>query len=1081
MSALTIYKASAGSGKTFTLAREYLKIMFSSDKAFAGILAVTFTKKATAEMSERILSELYLLASGNESGHLSSLIEEYKLSENEVRQKADFYLKRILHNYHWFNISTIDSFLQGILKSFTREVGLNAGFNVELNQHMVIEEAVAIMFDKLHENENLRRWLYDFAKDKLDAGKSWDIQKELVEFAKTALKDHFYSLSQNEINEIADIEKFAQYKKELQEIINSFSQEVINIGIEAVRLIEQHNLCVDDFNNGKTGVAGYMQKLSTLKFFEIGKEQIPKARVRNAANSDDGITGWVKKKSPKELEIQACVNNGLHKLVLNVVDLFDNKSEDFFTARAILKEIDSYAILVEIFKEVINYCTEQNIFLLSMSSPLLANIVGKDDTSFIYEKTGQFLKSFMIDEFQDTSLVQWNNFFPLVLNSISENNRSLVVGDIKQSIYRFRNGDWTLLDSQIKNQFAGYGVNEETLPNNWRSFGNVVEFNNCLFETSPQILQNYFNSGLPEEFINELHTDTFIRIFNNSSQLIPQEKKIGKGKVTVNFCNKTKEDDIESFENQYDEFLSKMDNAILELNEAGYAPGQIAILVRTGKEGAMVADYLMKKSLEQPHKADVYSFISSDSVFLKSSVVIQAIVSILQLVELPDNSLFKANVLFLTNKLNGNKISVSDLLITENILDNDHFLSLLPSQLVELFEELKHKSLLESVYSINGVFEILGYVTETDYPFINTFFDQILVLVNKGKFDSTSFLQWWSENGHVYPVQISEQKNSMRIITIHKSKGLEFDAVIMPFVTWDMGMKNRNVIWCETKGVFNKISRVPVNAVKELEYTQFRNKYYNELLLTYVDNINVLYVAVTRAKKAMYINALLPSNEDKISNSGALLYKSIIDNTILNNYFNKDSLAFVYGELEPQEKVSDNKENTPVKAERVQSKTNKLNVRIHDIEYYKTEPENDKAGKGRIFHKIMEEIKYISDIDNTINKMVIYGELSEKESLQIGNLIKNTIKESGKEAWFMPGAKVYNERSVVLSNGILKRPDRYMIVDGKHIVVDYKFTEQASASHKHQVREYMHLLKNMGDNNIEGYVWYFQKGELIPV
>ncbi len=1089
MTDLTLYKASAGSGKTFTLAREYLKLMYRNQGGFSQILAVTFTRKATAEMAERILQELYVLATNQPSGHLEALQEAEGLQEKEVRERARQYLNRLLHNYHRFNISTIDRFFQQILKSFAREVGLNAGFNIEINQGQVVEEAVARLFDRLHEKPKLKAWLAAFAKDKLDEGKHWDVQQYLTNFAKKALNDAFYGLNKEALQALGDVEQFAAYKKTLQKITHDFVQKLQSLGKQAVQIIEKHQLELGDFQYAKSGVVGYLYKICTCTPSDIVENYHPGTRVKKAAVSEDQMQDWVKKKSPQESRVQACVQDGLQGIVQEVLSLFDEELADFYTARSILKELDAFAILVEIFNEVIAYSEEQNIFLLSMASPLLSQMIHEDDAPFVYEKTGQFLQNFMIDEFQDTSQVQWHNFRPLVVNAIATGHHSLVVGDVKQSIYRFRNSDWRLLASTLKKEFEAYSVKEENLPNNWRSYGNVIKFNNWLFRegsqaVSTKLQQMVEGTGMPEE-----EMQTVAHIYEGAEQKIPFADKNDLGHLKVRFYEKKKEEELSEGEGVFDQTLLPMLEELEQLHAQGYQPGDIAILVRFNREGSLIADFLMEQMNRYPEKKDRLRFVSSDSVFLNSSELIQLIVATLQWLSAPEEMLFRAQLLYLCRRWMGHDEMSLETLATVDCADNNQFMQELPVSMREAQQEWEQMPFLQCVYAIVAVLQELnkeGY--QKNQVFVDTFLDQVLILANASQANFTAFLQWWNESGAAFPVQISDDQNAIRIMTIHKSKGLEFDAVLMPFASWALPPKAGTLWFKPQLEPYNTMQWVPVSGSKELKYSHFQQEYYQEQLLGHVDNLNLLYVATTRAKKVLYIHALQAPKKNELTHVGALLHY-LVQNVNMQHTLWKEAegtwdeehACLEIGTLEAQsEQKAVAGSYALLPGEKIRH-DNPLEIRLHSLEFYGSPDEEGGRVRGNLYHRILEQIQYMEDIPKVVTQYTFEGHLTEDEALSLHTFIHQAIEKVDKQAWFSREVRVYNEQSILLADGSFRRPDRVMETAEGWIVVDYKFTKDEKESHRKQVQEYVDVIRALENKETHGFVWYVLQNKLVPV
>lgn len=1084
MSDLTIFKASAGSGKTFQLTREYLELLFKNQGKFHNILAVTFTNKATAEMRERILNELYIISLGEKSDHIDHLAEKTELSHKVLSDQATFMLQNILHNYSRFNVSTIDSFFQRILKSFTREIGLNVGFNIELNPRPIIEKAVDGLFEDISDNKELAKWLSDYAFNKVKDGNSWDIHKDLVEFSNAGFSEVFYSFDEEHLTQLLNINKFKDLSDELNTIVKSFIDKVNSFGNEFAQQISDHSLEVDDFSSKKSGVAGFfvnkMIGCTTQKF------AMPGARVLTAAASDDFISGWVTKTSPKKQQVQDCVQSGLSQLVNEFVQFVDKEHILFYSALAVQKNLSVFAVLVEVFKRVLDHCNDNNLFLLPLASPFLAKLIEDDDAPFIYEKTGEYLNHFMIDEFQDTSQMQWKNFSPLIANGISQGNFSLVVGDVKQAIYRWRNSDWSLLDSGISEQFKYFDVEEKNLEYNWRSCKYVIDFNNWCFKNGSSVIQNVLNADLDDisGIAADEYNNVIEKVYDNAEQVVPEKNIETEGFVSVDFI------DAEEYN---DAALDLMIESIENLSEKGYQPRDMAILVRKNSEGSMVATKLMELQKTHPDKGHIFRFVSNDSVFLGSSESILLIISLISYIN-EASILDRAKILYLYKLICEGATEAGHLMSLVDISKKEEFFKSLPDEFESSFESFKRMSLLDLSSSLIRIF--LSETTTTnetsrdDLPFIYSFQDAVLNYMGQNGSDIQGFLEWWNQKGKDTPVSISEDQNAIKIITIHKSKGLEFKAVIMPFTNWKFEPQSP-LLWCSTDvQPFKEFRLLPITYSSKLKQTYFQESYANEKLKSVVDNLNLLYVALTRAQNALIMFSPLPKNSKKgISTVGDLLFEMLtseqqrekLESSILD--FNEEEHSFKYGNIPIVEHVES--ASVPKDDVRYAFGNYQHNLRIQlqgkEIMDLNNEAALSPRRKGSVFHKIFEFIKYKQDVQLAVDTVVRMGLITVQDSEDYYNEVSSYIQSESSMNWFSKEWEVYNERSILLSTGDVVRPDRIIMNDEQFIVIDYKFSKEKSKQHIKQVNEYMQALSKLTTKQISGYVWYVTLNETSEV
>jgi len=489
MASLEIYKASAGSGKTFRIVREYLRMVFQRPGAYKNILAVTFTNKATAEMKDRILKDLSLLSSDKPSAHLEYLKAEFHKNEAEIRATAASILKLILHDYSRFSVSTIDSFFQRVIRAFSREMRLNASYRTELDAQMVLEEAVDRLFLEIDNNPGLKKWMLEYAEENLREGRNWNFREDLTRRGAELFKEEFKLFSEPLLQKLADKNYLTNYNKRLRVVLDNYENKLKDIGKKGLVLISAQGLTVEHFKYGKSSFANHFNKLAAGDF------KLPGSRVLDACDNPEA---WAKATDKPDLKsrIDAVYNNGLNSLLVQSIEVMKTEGVDANTAKAILANLFSFGLLTDIALKVQEISKEKNLVLLNDSTQLLRKVIAGSDSPFVYEKMGSVYRNFMLDEFQDTSRLQWFNFKPLIENSLGEGNRNIIVGDVKQSIYRWRNGDWNLLATKVEEDLSHFGTTVVSLDTNWRSAKKVIDFNNILFRESARLLNNDFESYL---------------------------------------------------------------------------------------------------------------------------------------------------------------------------------------------------------------------------------------------------------------------------------------------------------------------------------------------------------------------------------------------------------------------------------------------------------------------------------------------------------------------------------------------------------------------------------------------------------
>ncbi|GAF02369.1 UvrD-helicase domain-containing protein [Saccharicrinis fermentans] len=585
MSKLKIYKASAGSGKTFTLTKEFLFLLYKSPTNYIHTLAVTFTNKATAEMKSRILEKLFEISTNKTDDYVSDLMKEFKLEDQEIRQKAQVILSYLLHDFSNFSVSTIDSFFQKIIRSFAREAGLESGFKIELNTPKILQKAIDHLLMKvdLPEYSHLKDWLVQFAEQKLNQGKSWNLSNDLHKLGSEIFNELFQLESRAIFDVISQKGKMQDYLNNIQAIVHQFESEIKSIGEQGSAAIIKSGLKYDLFTGKSRTPLKYFERLKNVEKPEPGASVLKLI---------DASEKWGRKDNTPAINQQISeVYPLLNMLLKKAIDYIEREYENYTTAKVISQNYFALGIIADIANEVRAICRDENIFLIADSSHFLNKIIDQNDTPFIYEKIGTRYQNFMIDEFQDTSKLQWLNFKPLVDNSLSSDDTSLIVGDVKQSIYRWRNSDWNLLASKVEHDFIQHGSEALTLNKNWRSLSNIISFNNSLFVSGAKYIQNDFNqqfSGLlkGEDTIAEF-SSKISHAYADVFQELPANKDLNKGHVKAMFFDRDKE-------KSYDErMLFEMVKNIENLVDKGYNYHDFCILVRKKGEGETIANALL--------------------------------------------------------------------------------------------------------------------------------------------------------------------------------------------------------------------------------------------------------------------------------------------------------------------------------------------------------------------------------------------------------------------------------------------------------------------------------------------------------
>ncbi len=1080
---LTIYRASAGAGKTHKLTGEYLLLLFAQRGGYRRILAVTFTNKATDEMKNRIVVELYQLASGRPSDYVKLLASAYKLTEPQVRRQAREILCDILHDYSAFNISTIDRFFQQTMRAFTREIGLQGGYGIEMDQELVLREAVDNLLGDLEkpESKDLLGWLLRFAEDKIENGGEWNLRKDIMALSREVFKESYKSFSEAIEEDIRDKQALEKYQNQLYAIIRSVEKEARTWGEKGMALLQAYGLQPSDFRGGNRSALFFFERLSK------GEMKPPSATFASLA---DNLEGCFTKTTPPALrQVIGCVfEEGLNECIKAIVALFDHLAP-YHTAREIVRYYYTLGILTDVSRQIAAYREEKNIMLIADTTELLNKIMDSSDTPFIYEKTGTRIDHYMIDEFQDTSGMQWNNFRPLIEESLSAGRDNLIVGDVKQSIYRFRNSDWKLLDQQVRLDFSEQQVREDTLKENWRSARHIVEFNNTFFTSAPALLQQLYNEQLEASALTEKEREAFftkvMSAYDKCYQQVPPPFVGKAGHVKIDFlCDADEDADEKDWKTMA---LDRLPETLEHLQDQGYALKDIAILVRTNQEGAAVADTLLAYKETHPSEHYRYDLISDDALFVGSSTAVRFLIAMLRHLKNPEQPPARRIALYsyavLTGRFGPDTLAGTDF----------------PPHIQRELLLLSRQSLYETTEGLFRLFE--DNFPENEQVFVQAFLDLVSDYTQKESPDPGRFLKWWDETGYRKTIATPDAQNAVRILTVHKSKGLGFKVVILPFADWEIDHKPTKpvILWCQpTAAPFNKLHLVPVRYGQLLSQTIFARDYFEEKLHAYIDNLNTLYVAFTRSKEELIAFAPRPKKIDektgrteKISSIADLLWAGLTHE--VKDTREGETLISLTGSFRPQEgcfelgdwwrpagKGPEDTAPEEIQMTRLRSVTadDRLQLRLYGKGFFF---DNPLRKHGALMHEILSGIRTKKDILPTVENYRGAGIINREEAAQLALRLNKLLERPEIAAWYDGSGRVLNEVDILTGPGKSRRPDR-VIIDGETVtVIDYKFGVHIDKRHEHQVKHYLRLIREMGYQTVKGYLWYVELDKIEHV
>ena len=1036
MCALHVYKASAGSGKTYTLVKEFITLLFADDNMHRRILAVTFTHKATNEMKERVVKQLYLLATGQPSGYRAVLMERYGLSEESVNAKAKRILTNLLQDYSSFSISTIDSFFQRIIRTFARELKLSGSYTVGLDTDLLLEQAVDNMFLSLHKDSTLFDWLLSFSVSKIMEGKDWNVRKEILELSKQLFNERYQS-NQQETPQMKDVEAL---KSSLVRIREDFKRMLAEKAVAIQKLLQQNQI---DFTDFKGSTRSPMLKVK--KWTEGDVVEFPDSLVPYIEAAENCYT---KSSCKKKGEINAC-HASLSKLLHDIQNLFEQQYKHYVTADTVLRHLSTLGVLTSVERQIEQLSKEQNVLPISNTNQLLQRLIDDSDAPFIYERTGTHYWHYMLDEFQDTSRMQWHNFRPLIVESIANRHQNLVVGDVKQSIYRWRNSDWTLLNTQINKDIPD---NEEfKLSVNRRSLPEIIHFNNDFFLKAVDVLTEELQAK-DADVASELK-DAYATV----KQEIDPDKT--GGYVEFSTC------DNEQFPSWVEEQVLMR---IRQLEEKQVDLSHVAILVRANKEAADMAALLLNNN---------YKVLTSEALSVSNASTVRFLVALIAHLVNPDDVIMKAVVNYNYCLFNGKDESEAYKELSRGVL------SFTPSEQQQL-TELARLPLFEMVERMISVFQL--YKVPGQRVFWETFLDMVRQYTVDNGSDMNGFLDWWEQKGKNKPIDTPLVDNAVQIITIHKSKGLEFDYVIMPFCDWKLNGDARNILWCSLENAENlpdsKIRVVPMSYTKSLGNTIFEADYREELRNNYIDNLNLLYVAFTRAVRELYLFAPDASEKKSLTTVGDLLYACLSGQLVA-----KEDGSCSYSVGQPTGFASEQ----PVKEQQhsidlpfVSHPSSVALSRHHGfVPMTSQDLKDDKQRLGVIMHALLCEVKKEQDFPYVLRAFIAEGLIGQSDVEVLTDeweKFKNLIADYD---WFTSSDyEIRNEASILRPSDTVKRPDRIMlkVATKEAIVVDYKFGMNELDDYRTQVREYKTLIEQMG-YNCKAYLCYVALGKIVQV
>lgn len=1060
------YSASAGSGKTHALSGFYLSRVLNDPGSYRRILAVTFTNSAAAEMKERILSRLNRLSSDDRSGeearedfvgylcdHFPDLYPDQREARLTVRKNAPIALRNILQDYSRFSVSTIDSFFQRVIRAFAREIDIPAGYEIEIEHDALLSDAVDGLLGEVAADERLRNWITSYVASRLDDNKGWDVRREIMEVAQQIFGENFRQLSPRDRKAIGDHDILREYTSKVYSVKNGFEREIRSLALRGKEIYESCGLTVDDFYSKNKGGVG-----EVLRRYSLGEIKPPTGIWHKAAGEGRYIAAGA---APRVNEaLRQALNRGLDEVVKGISALFEKSYPAYLSAVALVKTIHVMGILGAISEKVRVLAHDENLFLLSDSGELINKLIADDDTPFIYEKIGTAYDHYIIDEFQDTSQIQWKNFKPLISETLSRGRDNLVVGDVKQSIFRWRNSDWRILHSEVNREFDSEAVKTIHLGTNHRSRRNIIGFNNLIF--APE--------GLPALCDAKLDYDPvrISDIYRGSVQNGSDDKPGGLVRVALY----SKDEEV----SWQEKVLEDIPALIEQLQDHGYRANDILFLCRRNEEGKSIINRILEYSAAlESGKREKYNYevTSGESLFLERNPAVNLLLSCLRHLVDPESRINMSLMVRSYVLATGGKAQSAYAGDTAEG-SADAVAGLWEATL----NEVRNDSLFGATEKLIRHFGLGSYRENVAY--ISSFQDVILWYSGRYSSDISSFVTWWEREGHRKTLAQSDRQEAMRVMTIHKAKGLQSKVVIIPFTAWSFSKQgyNRPLLWVtEVPEEFAPMPVVLPELSNRLEESLFADQAKREKASEWLDGVNMLYVAFTRAVDALYVMAPdMSRSQGGGGNAESMLNEAL--KRLPGEYAWTErghARCLVTGELPPLSAI-DEKPAIIMSSYEVSGQRGTMRLRTGGAlpldEMKLTEPGNRTY--GIMMHELLSMIVTADDIDKAVGHVCNNGLLPLSKREFMTSHLRTILSGEAVRKWFDGSAQVKTEATIILPSGAARRPDRVMLSGDSMIVVDYKFGEP-SGSHKRQAATYRELLQQMGYEKVSSWLWYVEK------
>lgn len=1096
---ILINKASAGSGKTYTLVKEYL-IMLLGKKTEGGnyildkhpndnhryILAITFTNKATEEMKSRIVETLDVLASNpDESPYITDLTTMLGASKDDISKSAGIAERQMLEDYTNFNVCTIDTFFQKILRTFAYEVNLSSNYGVELNDEYVVELGVNNLKTRLHDesgkkNKSLSHWLWMFVQDSIKNGSSWDVFYKPK--SKKTVDNSLYNFAKVLTNEVV--------KKNSKQLFDFLADpkniQAFNVALNSgiTNLIPKVKECVSNIYELLKGPDIKANNYFT-KFLDA---------LNNSANPF--LIKDLDKKVEKKIADQSFVNKNSAKVNESAICLYLEQIKDYGTVYASYKKIldltYQLGLLGDINASMQDFANENNTILLSGTNDIVKRIIDGCETPFIYERIGMYLHNFLLDEFQDTSRMQWENLLPLVRNGLANGHDSLIIGDVKQSIYRFRNSDPQLLHSQLKVDFSNDSIKyNEGRSINWRSARNIVHWNNAFFRFLSMALNM-------DEFYADVEQEVSPKNEKLPGHVVVARREIPDKKKDTDGSNDSKTESNDNSNDNDSNFkewaIEKMIVDLQSLLTRGFKQKDIAVLSNTNREGQLAISRIMKWNIENPDKQ--MKVVSEESLLVISSPAVRIVVNILKMLDRceahNEDGREMPMVLrrFEANRSEGMDTSEA---FEDAIVSKDEDIA----DYIDRLYETSKSACLDSVVEQIIKSQLSKQMTEENTPYLLAFLDSVVDFMSRYGSNIHHFLKWWDKVGPGLSISSPDNIDAIRVITIHKSKGLQFPCVLIPMFDWNFDQSS--IEWIETAGFKDKLPKgvaiPPIVPVKrDNKRTLFDKEFKKIARSNIMDSLNKTYVACTRAQYELIIYT---ENNKELGLQLSQFLETCRNNDISPTPTENCDPDVVYELGKPMLRsdipalnsddnaLPDNVENRIMPPYSVVSDVDRWKLTSPDIII---DVRGTTRWVGEMLHKVMERVRTPKNLKKAFGRALHRGMITEEEHDEYLALLSKRLADPRVADWFANDNRLMLERSVTIGGNGQKRPDRVVMKpNGEIIIVDYKFGDRSDdndTKYKRQVAGYKRAVCDaLGcrPDCVSGYVWYIHSGDILAV